>query len=112
MGLISRVSSRTYRIMRIFITVGTTKFESLMKTLGEIRWQDIFKNEVIELKIQYGCGQKPNIQPNENLTITCYDYKPTLEPDILEADLIISHAGAGTTLEVLEKQKKSDHSRE
>jgi UDP-N-acetylglucosamine transferase subunit ALG13 len=35
------------------------------------------------------------------LTIQTYQYKPSLRPDVDAADLVISHAGAGSILEAL-----------
>ena len=37
--------------------------------------------------------------------LTSYDYKPSISEDIENADLVISHAGAGTATEVLDAKK-------
>jgi len=41
-----------------------------------------------------------------DLHIRCYDFQPSLSDDMKKADLIISHAGAGTIMEGLGLQKK------
>eukprot|EP00386_Alphamonas_edax_P015594 GDKI01047578.1.p1 GENE.GDKI01047578.1~~GDKI01047578.1.p1 ORF type:complete len:128 (-),score=34.79 GDKI01047578.1:358-741(-) len=41
-----------------------------------------------------------------HLHLTSYRFKPTLDEDVCGADLIISHAGAGSILEALRKQKR------
>ena len=46
--------------MRIFITVGTTKFDALINCLAKITWVDsLSKNgDTIHLNIQYSNGSK------------------------------------------------------
>ena len=39
--------------------------------------------------------------------IECFDYKPSLEDDMTAADIIITHCGAGSILEVLHLRKKA-----
>lgn len=62
------------------------------------------------LTIQYGRGEKPEVNPSEfrssSLEIQSYSFQPSLEADIEHADLILSHAGAGTVMEVLRMNKK------
>jgi beta-1,4-N-acetylglucosaminyltransferase len=41
------------------------------------------------------------------IVIDCYDFKPDLRDDITSADLIISHCGAGSILEILRAKKKA-----
>jgi beta-1,4-N-acetylglucosaminyltransferase len=85
------------------VTVGTTLFESLIETvtdafvLGQLR-----NHGFTNLVIQYGKGTRPKTDHLHNpgtLHIECYDFKPSLQPDLHSADLILSHAGAGTLLE-------------
>merc|ERR1719315_467113 len=56
------------------------------------------------LLIQSGKTELPDI-PESGLDVSWYSYKPSLSEDIQAADLVISHAGAGTCMEVLEAGK-------
>jgi beta-1,4-N-acetylglucosaminyltransferase len=121
---------------RVFVTVGTTKFDQLITAVSSpkaIRW--FHENNYTHLTIQYGRGTRPSIIPpssfvdgsdgggsssssnnssrkNNNselhplLKIRTYDFLPSLQDDMNDADLIISHAGAGTVMEALRLQKK------
>ena len=42
----------------------------------------------------------------EKMEIVAYRYKSSIKEDINEADLVISHAGAGSVMETLEANKK------
>lgn len=57
-----------------------------------------------ELILQIGAGEEPTI--NEiDFKITWYRFKPSIADDIIRADLVIAHCGAGTCLDVLSAQK-------
>eukprot|EP00092_Neocalanus_flemingeri_P022827 GFUD01024751.1.p1 GENE.GFUD01024751.1~~GFUD01024751.1.p1 ORF type:complete len:165 (+),score=38.58 GFUD01024751.1:41-535(+) len=93
--------------MRVFVTVGTTQFDSLVTRVCS---QDI-QSELLGLGytsmvVQTGkfCPS-PDSLSNTELELSWYDYKPSLSQDISSADLVISHAGAGTCIEVLEAGK-------
>ncbi|CAF4575020.1 unnamed protein product, partial [Rotaria magnacalcarata] len=53
---------------------------------------------------QIGNSQKPLID-NISIPIEYYQYKDSIENDIQQADIVISHAGAGTILQALEAHK-------
>lgn len=56
--------------------------------------------------MQYGNGSLNKIETREEgIEITTYRFKDSLAEDIAGADLVISHAGAGSCLEVLEANK-------
>jgi len=92
------------------VTVGTTLFEALIEAVTtETALQWMTSNGYKQLIIQYGKGKKPSVvnqsgRPN----IECYDFKPSLLPDMKRADLIVSHAGAGTVMEVLQLHHQDD----
>ena len=93
----------------IFVTVGTTLFEALIDGVtSESALEWMVTNGYRRLVIQYGKGRTPQIPepPVAGLSIECYDYKPTLEADMQSADLIISHAGAGTVMECVRLRKR------
>jgi len=91
--------------MRVFVTVGTTRFDSLVsEVLKEAVIRELKLKGYDCIKIQSGKSVVPedhHITPN----VEVYDYKPSLKEDIESADLVVSHAGAGTCLEVLGANK-------
>lgn len=92
----------------VFVTVGTTQFDSLIETVTQNKIIKILKQlGYTKLLLQIGrCEFEPEIKTDvKGFIIEYYKYKPTLEEDIEEASLVISHAGAGTCLEVLGAEK-------
>lgn len=93
----------------IFVTVGTTLFEALIQavTIREaLEWMS--QNGYTRLVVQYGKGAKPTIpEKAPPIQVDCYDFKASLADDMKEADLILSHAGAGTVMEILRMQKRA-----
>ena len=90
------------RVMRVFVTVGSTRFDRLVAAvLGEEVQQFLAGLGYTDLTVQYGNSDVPAHIP-ALLSTQTYTYKPSLLGDIAEADLVISHAGAGTCLEVLQ----------
>ena len=98
----------------VFVTVGTTRFEMLISlATSQIGIDWMVSQGFTSLTIQYGTGQKPKIADSDKgnsssskLKIKCYDFQPSLDEDMKNADLIISHAGAGTVMESLRLKKK------
>ena len=113
----------------VFVTVGTTKFDELIKgTTSDVALEWMVSQGYTHLIVQYGSGREPMIpkqyksksttkekhctSPNNPrgisdggsvayLSITTYRFRPSLHNDMERSDLIISHAGAGTVMEVL-----------
>lgn len=90
---------------RVFVTVGTTKFEKLIETVSSETILNSFQQlGYTAILFQTGTGKYvEKTVPNIDLT-----YKPYIEDfseAIKSADLVISHAGAGTCLEVLQSEK-------
>jgi beta-1,4-N-acetylglucosaminyltransferase len=89
----------------VFVTVGTTKFDALVRELGS--------QAVLQRLTAFGCrrlivqtGASTLLMDSRGtLAVTTYEYKDSIEADIRAADLVIGHAGAGTILEVLRHQK-------
>ncbi|XP_059479630.1 translational activator of cytochrome c oxidase 1-like [Neocloeon triangulifer] len=92
----------------VFATVGTTKFDKFTEVLVTTGVLKVLKGRgFTRLMIQYGNGSF--IPPDCNLEgvqISSYRFKDSLKQDMSSADLVISHAGAGTCLEALELGKK------
>jgi beta-1,4-N-acetylglucosaminyltransferase len=89
--------------MRIFVTVGTTRFDQLIDHILEQK----FIHSLDEIGVEYLTVQHGNspVSPVHNHNINIYNFKPSLQQDIAESDIVISSGGAGTILEVLELQK-------
>jgi len=97
----------------IFVTVGTTQFDKLVEAVTSkvvLEWMK--RQGFSSLTIQYGRGIKPETNYDESSSssssssphpfrIEAYDFRPSLIDDMEKADLILSHAGAGTVMEVL-----------
>lgn len=91
----------------VFVTVGTTLFAPLITavtTPEALEWMS--SAGYTRLVIQYGRGDRPEVKimnwpAAAPLKVDAYDFKATLADDIREADMVISHAGAGTVSEVL-----------
>lgn len=80
----------------IFVTVGTTySFESLVEEID---------------KMASGLNEKVIVQNGRNkyLPKHCqyFDFKASIKEFIMQADLVITHGGAGTCFEVLSMRKK------
>ncbi|KAL0132167.1 hypothetical protein PUN28_000146 [Cardiocondyla obscurior] len=92
----------------VFVTVGTTKFDELITTvLSNTVLEALSARDYKHLILQIG---NSNLKPD--CTARCGFHKIEsfgLSPSIGEymqlADLVISHAGAGSVLEALEKHK-------
>jgi beta-1,4-N-acetylglucosaminyltransferase len=91
----------------IFVTVGTTLFESLIEAIVSPRALAIVASKgFTHVILQHGKGKAPRLPDNCPVHVEYYDFKPSLREDMLAADLIVSHAGAGTVMEVLGLDKK------
>ncbi len=55
--------------------------------------------------MQIGRGNVIPYSDDSKISITHYRYKDSILEDIMAADLVISHAGAGTSMDVLEARK-------
>lgn len=102
----------TVDFRRIFVTVGTTKFQKLTDTIqtDEILLH-LQRVNCETLIVQYG-GVSPipaefidRCRTVFGITVECYDYKPSILADITGSDLVISHAGAGSCTEILAASK-------
>ncbi|KAJ1526361.1 hypothetical protein ONE63_009509 [Megalurothrips usitatus] len=92
----------------VFATVGTTKFDLFIRTLtNDDVLRELAHRGYTSLTVQYGNGSfEPWSGFREGIKVECYRFKDSILKDIKDADLVISHAGAGTCLEALEHHKK------
>jgi len=79
----------------IFITVGTGKFDELIRSI------DLLISE-LKLKVIAQIGNGGYIPKNCKF----FRYKPSLREEYKKARIIVSHGGAGTTFEILSMGKK------
>jgi beta-1,4-N-acetylglucosaminyltransferase len=89
----------------LFVTVGTTLFDKLiLSTTSSDALQWMLSHGFSRLVVQYGNGVEPSL-PKELTAgfekVETYRFQPTLSKDMKAADLIISHAGAGTVMEAM-----------
>ena len=100
----------------VFVTVGTTLFDRLIEEISSPPFLSLLlEGDFTQLIVQYGKGKAPLFAPlsqekgsymdpnieGKSLDWEIYKFKPTLHADICSADLIISHAGAGSIMEGL-----------
>ncbi|XP_075975287.1 alg13 UDP-N-acetylglucosaminyltransferase subunit [Anticarsia gemmatalis] len=92
---------------KCFVTVGTTKFDMLCEYILTEPVLTALKNIGCEqITVQIGKSNvEPDVYHKEGVEITMYRFKDSIIEDIRNADLVISHAGAGSCLETLEEKK-------
>lgn len=92
---------------KCFVTVGTTRFDMLCEYIVSETVLSALKNiGCKELTIQIGNSSiEPSDYIKEGIKINMYRFKDSIQDDIRNADLVISHAGAGSCLETLEAKK-------
>ena len=81
--------------MRVLVTVGTTRFDSLIKYIDEV-----FAESPIKFTFQIADGKyKP-------VNFPFFTFSNDIDVHYRESDLVICHAGAGTIYKLLEISKK------
>uniref|UniRef100_A0A3Q0RQW9 UDP-N-acetylglucosamine transferase subunit ALG13 n=1 Tax=Amphilophus citrinellus TaxID=61819 RepID=A0A3Q0RQW9_AMPCI len=79
----------------VFATVGTTSFDELIESALKARGYE-------RLVLQVGRGSVfPAAASCPHITLEAFRFKDSIAEDIKQADLVISHAGAGSCLEAL-----------
>ena len=85
-------------VRRVFTTVGSTRFPDLINAVLSMDVMHILEDlGVSELSVQYGTDEQlyhnQILSLSTTISITGFDYSPSIDKDMKEADLIISHAG-------------------
>ena len=95
---------------QFLITVGTTKFENLIKNIDKDEfYETIINHNFKKLIIQKGTGEyipKQHEKYKNKIDIQISTILNNFENIIKQSDLIISHAGAGILLESLKNKRK------
>ena len=95
---------------QILITVGTTKFENLIKAIDSEKFYEmLINNGFTKIIFQKGYGEyiPKNYKNYENkIKIQISEILNNFENIIKSSELIISHAGAGIILESLKNKRK------
>lgn len=92
----------------VLITVGTTQFAELIDAINTPQTARVLLDQLgcTHLTVQFGAGKQPNLAPHYNDILTeSYAYKSSILGDVYAADLVISHAGAGSITETLRARK-------
>ncbi|KAK8740878.1 hypothetical protein OTU49_002744 [Cherax quadricarinatus] len=87
----------------VFVTVGTTRFDALIQAITEEDTLAILREKgYTKVTLQIGQGEFiPQDGEFHGVTVTHFRLKPSIDVDFATADLVISHAGAGSCLEAL-----------
>ncbi|XP_041979777.1 UDP-N-acetylglucosamine transferase subunit ALG13 homolog [Aricia agestis] len=96
-----------HQYQKIFVTVGTTRFDLLCEYIqSPLILKALQKLGCKEITMQIGNSDiEPGTYELEGVKQCLYRFKDSIEDDIRTADLVISHAGAGSCLEVLDANK-------
>ncbi|CAE6516889.1 unnamed protein product [Rhizoctonia solani] len=103
----------------VFVTVGSTKFDDLAHVILSPAVLDVLRDRQFHRLVFQcgnsevkGCIQGPTMVDEWNwkdeardIDISVWRFSPELGEQFQEADLVISHAGSGTILEVLRLPK-------
>ncbi|EUD66601.1 beta-1,4-N-acetylglucosaminyltransferase [Plasmodium inui San Antonio 1] len=99
----------------LFVTVGSHKFDDLIKQIDTKDFHIFLRRQgFAKMTMQIGEGTyEPKLtyrhsrNKEDFLTrVKFFRYKKDLQKDLQKADLILSHAGSGTTIEGLRMKKK------
>eukprot|EP00978_Attheya_sp_CCMP212_P008190 scaffold19142_cov31-Attheya_sp.AAC.1 len=88
--------------MRVFVTVGTTQFDGLVQAVTSTEFLEGCLPPQSEVVVQYGRGPVPSFgNSKQDVKVRAFDFSNSLQDEMEHANLIISHAGAGSIMEAL-----------
>lgn len=78
------------KFKKIFVTVGTTEFDQLIKRLSKGEILDILKNKLgcEELTLQIGNGERIDFDESKGVKVEMFTLKSSILEDIKTADLV------------------------
>lgn len=87
----------------VFVTVGTTSFDDLIESITRADAAQALSDRGYErLVLQVGRGSVlPDADSCPQIQVEAFRFKDSIAEDMKQADLVISHAGAGSCLEAL-----------
>ncbi|KAJ3735446.1 glycosyl transferase [Lentinula guzmanii] len=103
--------------MRALITVGSTRFDELIQAVFSSSVLTSLSNKgYTTIVVQCGDstfpydyllahGERAFKLEKEGVLIECWRFKPSLQTEYEQANLVISHAGSGTIIDVLRMDK-------
>ncbi|KAJ2007925.1 N-acetylglucosaminyldiphosphodolichol N-acetylglucosaminyltransferase catalytic subunit alg13 [Coemansia thaxteri] len=97
--------------MSVYVTVGTTGFDELIRTVSTRAFlQCLAARGFRRLCVQYGTSEEEFAQPRTEsdafgIAIESFDYTSHPQNYVEQADLVICHAGTGSILEALHSRK-------
>lgn len=87
----------------IFVTVGTTNFDDLIRVIDSTEFCVWAKERgYAGVLVQKGNGKYEPGAGHEGVPLEHYSFKPSLHDDMAGAALVVSHAGSGSIMESLE----------
>jgi beta-1,4-N-acetylglucosaminyltransferase len=93
----------------VFVTVGTTSFDSLVKAVDSFEVKDeLFGRGYTHLLIQMGRGSfipKKCDGKDGSLSVDYFTFSSSIADSMRAASLVISHAGSGSIFEALKLRK-------
>ncbi|BES99725.1 Hypothetical protein NTJ_12542 [Nesidiocoris tenuis] len=94
-------------LTNVFVTVGTTKFDLLIRTITSPECIEALKKRGCRrLTLQVGSGTfMPKSAYLCGVEVIAFRLKDSIKDDLMGANFVISHAGAGSCLEALELGK-------
>ena len=95
------------KFRKIFVTVGTTQFDELISKIASEEILKILKADLgcEQLTVQIGKGKEFHFSQEKDITVEIFTLKNSIAEEIESADLVISHAGAGSFMDVLSRGK-------
>jgi UDP-N-acetylglucosamine transferase subunit ALG13 len=97
---------------KVLVTVGTTEFSGLIGVISSGAFISAIKMlGCTELVVQYGRGVLDEqaldaIASSLSVSIRCFRFTDSMEPEIEAASMVISHGGAGSIVETLSSPKR------
>ncbi|KDO26416.1 hypothetical protein SPRG_08219 [Saprolegnia parasitica CBS 223.65] len=90
----------------VFVTVGTTSFDALVAALDTPAvYATLAAAGYTQVVFQIGRGSYEPSAIEAPVRVTSYRYNAAYKADIVASSLVISHAGAGTIMDVLHERK-------